>query len=362
PVDTRLTDTLAREVCVRTASKAMLTGSLSRLGSRYVLGITVINCQSGDSLGSEQTESDTRERVLQSVDLASTRLRARLGESLTSIKMYDAPVEQATTGSLEALRSYSLGVRTRFTGGDEASLPLFARATELDPNFAMAYAHLGSGYFNLGELVLADKWIRKSHELHERVSERERFYIDSRFYMMVTGEVEKAVRVLELWQQTYPRDQATYVDLGIMYAVLGQYEKGLAEETEALHLDPGNGYVYANLAGTYRLLNRLDQAQEVLAQAQAHKIPDTLLLVPRYHVAFLRGDVETMKNQLTAAAGQPEIEGLLLALQSNTEAYYGRLGNARRLSQRAIETALQSSQPDVASGFSTDEAIHEFEF
>jgi serine/threonine protein kinase/tetratricopeptide (TPR) repeat protein len=362
PRDTRLTNDVAREVCLRSGSTAMLTGSIAALGSHYALGISVVNCQNGDSLVSEQVEADSRERILWAVDRASTKLRARLGESLASIQHYDAPVEQATTGSLEALRSYSLGVKTRFTEGDKAALPLFARATELDPNFAMAYARLGSAYYNLGEGEPSDTAIRKSYELHERVSERERLYIDSHFYMIVTGELEKAVRTLELWKQIYPRDHEPHSNLGLMYAVLGQYEKDLAEETEAQRLDPSSGIVYSNLAGAYRLLDRLDQSQAALEQAQAHKIPGPLLLVASYNLAFLRGDAQAMNRQVSGAMGQPQSEGLLLALQSGTEAYYGRAGNARRLTQQAVESALKVGHTEPASGFATDQAMREAEF
>jgi eukaryotic-like serine/threonine-protein kinase len=362
PRDTRLTADVAREVCLRSGSKAMLTGSISSLGSHYVLGITVVNCQTGDSLGSEQVEADNRERVLWAVDQVSTKLRARLGESLSSIQKYDAPVEQATTGSLEALRSYSLGAKTRLMEGDKGALPLFERATELDPGFAMAYARMGNGYFNLGQGAAADAAIRKSYELHGNVSERERLFIDSHYYMIVTGELDQAVSLLELWQQIYPRDQVTYTDLGIMYAVLGQYEKDLAEQTAALQLDPGNGIVYANLAGAYRALNQLDKSEEVLAQAQARKISGSLLLPALYNLAFLRGDSEAMKRQVAGAMGQPQSEGLLLALQADTEAYYGHSGKARQFTRQAVEAALRASQTEAASGFQLEEAFREGEF
>jgi serine/threonine protein kinase/tetratricopeptide (TPR) repeat protein len=362
PRDTRLTADVAREVCLRSGGKAMLTGSISSLGSHYVLGITVVNCQTGDSLASEQVEADNRERVLWAVDQVSTKLRARLGESLSSIQKYDAPVEQATTGSLEALRSYSLGVKTRLTEGDKGALPLFARATELDPGFAMAYARMGNGYFNLGQGAAADAAIRKSYELHGNVSERERLFIDSHYYMIVTGELDKAVSLLELWQQIYPRDQVTYTDLGIMYAVLGQYEKDLAEQTAALQLDPGSGIVYANLAGAYRELNQLDKSEEVLAQAQARKISGSLLLPALYNLAFLRGDSEAMKRQVAGAMGQPQSEGLLLGLQADTEAYYGHSVKARKFTQQAVEAALRASQTEAASGFQLEQAFREGEF
>jgi tetratricopeptide (TPR) repeat protein len=362
PRDTRLSNDVAREVCLRTTSKAMLTGSISRLGSRYVMGITLINCQSGDSFGSEQVESDSREGLLSAVNRASTKLRAGLGESLASIQKYDSPVEQATTASLEALRSYSVGMKTRLAEGDQAAISLFARATELDPNFAMAYARLGSGHYNIGEFELAKPALRKSYELHTGVSERERLYIDSHFYMMVTGELDKAIPILELWRQEYPRDPAPHTSLGFAYTALGQPEKAVREYEEALRLDPASGTTYLSLNGAYQMLNQMDMAQEFLVQAQARKISELLLIVPLYYMAFLRHDDEMMKNQVTKGAGQPDIENLLFAFQANTEAYYGHLRDARRFSQRAVESALHAGNRENARGFRTEEALRENEF
>jgi serine/threonine protein kinase/tetratricopeptide (TPR) repeat protein len=362
PPDSRVTTEVARDVCLRTGSAAMLKASLAPAGKHFVLGMSVVNCQTGDSLADQQVEAESRERILWAVDQASTKLRAKLGESLATLQKYDAPVEQATTASLEALRSYSLGVKTRLTQGDKAALPLFERATELDGNFAMAFARMGSGYFNLGEPVLAEAAVRKAYQLHKKVSERERLFIDSHFYMIVTGEVEKAARVLELWQQIYPRDQITYIDLGVMYAVLGQYDKDLAQDIEALRLDPANGIVYANLAGAYRMLNQFDKSKEVLDRAQAHKIAPALLLPAAYKLAFLRGDRESMGRILTGAMGQPLTEGLFLALQSDTEGYYGHSRQARKLTRQAVASALRSGYSEAAQGFEIEEALREVEF
>ena len=238
PRDTRLTEPIAREVCLRTESKAMLLGSIASLGSHYVLNLNAVDCQSGDSLGAELAEADSREHVLRALGEAATKMRARLGESLASIQRYDAPVEQATTPSLEALQAYSMGIKKVTSEGDAAAVPFLVRATELDPKFALAYAHLGNTYANLNEATRGAEGMRRAYELRGRVSEKERLYIDSTYYGRATGEMEKAVQVCELWKQTYPRDVAPHTWLANIYQILGQYEKGLAESREVLRLRP----------------------------------------------------------------------------------------------------------------------------
>jgi eukaryotic-like serine/threonine-protein kinase len=362
PRDSRLTPELAKDVCLRTSSKAMLIGSISGLGSHYVLGLNAVNCQDGGSLASMQAEAASRETVLQSLGNISRALRAKLGESLATISRYDSPVEQATTSSLEALRSYSQGIKVRFAEGDAAALPLFERATELDPSFAMAYARAAIGYFNLDKPERAAAALQRAFDLHDRVSERERLFIDSDYYMMGTGEMDKAIRVLQLWQQGYPREQTTYVDLAVMYAAVGQWEKSLEQSLAAMRLDSSNAIVYANLAVAYRSLSRLDESEKVLRQAQIRKLGGSILLPSLYHLAFLRGDAQDMQRQLAAAAGQPRFEALLLALQADTEAYYGRLASANQFTRRAVESALHHGEADAASGFTMVRALREAEF
>jgi serine/threonine protein kinase/Tfp pilus assembly protein PilF len=360
--DARVTPALARDVCLRTASKVMLIGSISTLGKHYVLGLSALNCQNGDTLLSRQIETDSRETVLHSLDKISTVLRTQLGESLPTIRKYDVPVEQATTSSLDALRAYGLGIKTRLANGDKAAIPFFERASELDPNFAMAYARAATGYFNLGQPVKAGTAMRKAFALHDRVSERERLYIDSHYYMTVTGELDKAMAALELWQQGYPREQSTYIDLGVMHFAAGQYEEGLQQDLQALKLDPGSATVYASLAAAYRKLGRLQESEDTLHRAQQLKLGGSMLLPSFYDLAFLRGDTEEMQRQVKAAAGQPRFEALLLALQADSEAYYGYLTNANDSTQRAIESALRHGEPDAASGFAEVRAWRDAEF
>jgi eukaryotic-like serine/threonine-protein kinase len=361
PKDQRLTQDVAREVCQRTGSKALLEGSVSSLGSHYAIGLNALNCHTGDALGSEQIEADSREHVLKALGESVTKMREKLGESLASVQKYDAPVEQATTPSLEALQAYSLGIKSKYTKGDEASIPPLKRAIELDPNFAMAYARLGVAYNNLSQAGLASDYVKKAYELRERVTERERFYIDSFYYQFGSGDLEKAVQVYELWKQTYPRDVQPYRSLGIVHSSLGQYDKTLEEQREALRLEPGDATNYADMALDYLFLNRVDEAKQVLQQAQTLKLENENLLTDAYSLAFFRGDAGEMERVVASAAGKPGAEDALLGTHSDTQAYYGRLGKARELARRAEETARHNGDPETAAGYRVEAAVWEAE-
>jgi serine/threonine protein kinase len=229
PPDARLTPEIARDVCQRAEGAAVLDGSIANLGSQYVLGLKAVNCRTGDSLAEEQVRAMGKEQVLSAMDRAAASLRIKLGESLGTVQKFDTPIQQATTPSLEALQAYSLGRKANAGGNDAAAVPFFQRAIRLDPNFAMAYAALGTSYFNLGEFSLGAEETRRAYELRDRVSEREKFYIESHYHHLVTGNLEKARQTYELWEQTYPRDDVAPRDLGVTYQSLGQYEKVLAE-------------------------------------------------------------------------------------------------------------------------------------
>jgi serine/threonine protein kinase/tetratricopeptide (TPR) repeat protein len=361
PPDTRLTEGMAREVCLRTGSTAMLLSSITSLGSHYVVSLNAVNCQSGDSLGTELAEADSREHVLRALGEAATKMRARLGESLASIEKYDAPVDQVTTASLEALQAYSLAIKKLSTEGDAASLPFLTQATKLDPNFAMAYALLGNMYANLNQPTRGMEPIKRAYELRGRVSERERFYIDSTYYCRFTGELEKAVEVCELWKQTYPRDVTAYVWLGNIYPILGRYERGLQESREALRLQPNRVTSYGSLAITELILNHLEEARQILSQAQARGLSSPAMQVFLYRLAFLRGDLAEMHRLVAATAGQPA-EDHLLAQQADTEAYHGRLAKARELTRRTVDSALRDGRVEAAATFRAAAALREAAF
>src|SRR5215468_4256231 len=252
----RLTPELARDLCQRTGSKAALNSTISTLGSHYVLGLSALNCHNGDALATEQVEADSREHVLKALGDAATKMRQKLGESLASIEKYDAPMEQATTASLEALQAYSIGLRTDDAKGQAAALPFYQRAVQLDPKFAMAYARLGHHYAVTGAPHLSAENVRKAYELRERVTERERLYIEAHYYRDVTGEQDKAASVWEVMQQTYPRAVEPYSNLAGFYGFrLGNYEKALEEAQEALRLDPNVQDSYATVGYFSMFLN-----------------------------------------------------------------------------------------------------------
>jgi serine/threonine protein kinase/tetratricopeptide (TPR) repeat protein len=357
----RLTPEVTHEVCLRTGSKAMLTGSIAGLGSQYVIGLKAVNCDTGDVLAEAQEQAVGKEAVLKALDAAAVSMRSKLGESLSSVQKYATPVEEATTPSLEALKAYSLAIKKLSTEGEAASVPSLTRATELDSNFALAYAHLGNVYANLNQATRGMEPIRSAYELRGRVSERERLYIDTCYYSRVTGEMEKATQVCELWKQTYPRDVTPYLWLGNFYQILGRYEKGLQESRAALRLQPNSVTSYANLANTDLILNRVEEAQQVLSQAQARGLSSPSMQVFLYRLAFLRGDLAEMERRVAAAAGQPA-EDHLLAQQADTEAYHGRLAKARALTRRTVDSALRDGRLEAAATFRTAAALREAAF
>jgi tetratricopeptide (TPR) repeat protein/predicted Ser/Thr protein kinase len=361
PAGDRLTPEVTRDVCQRTGSKAMLTGSIVGLGSQYVIGLKAVNCQSGDVLAEAQEQAAGKEGVLKALDAGAIRLRSKLGESLSTVQEYATPLEDATTSSLEALKAFSLGQKTRYAKGDTAALPFYKRAVELDPNFAYAYLGPSVSYGNLGELGLAAKYARKAYELRDKVSERERFSIEGFYYLNVTGELEKAGQTYELWQQTYPRNSTPYGNLGVISSTLGNYEKALSEYSESLRLNPNNVDNYLNLGGSYMLLNRLDEADAVYKQAEARKLESEDLLATRYVLAFLKGDAAQMERLASAAMGRPGFEDQLLGTQSDTQAWYGKLQNARELTRRAMDSAEHNDAKETAATYQAELAFCEVE-
>jgi serine/threonine protein kinase/Tfp pilus assembly protein PilF len=357
-----LSGNIAREVCQRTASKAMLLGSISNFGLHYVIGLKALNCQNGDLLGAEQVEAASRQEVLTKLHEAGTKMREKLGESLASIQKYGTPLEQATTSSLEALQNYSQALRTRRSKGDGAALPLLKRAIELDPNFAMAYVTLGTVYFNLSEMPLAIAATKKAYALSDRVSEREKLRIDSSYYGIATGELEKEAQTYELWKENYPRDQISYQYLAVYAGYLGQYDKALAGYQQALQLEPNDEVNYVNLAGTYINLNRFDEAKATLDAAEKRKLQYDLVPWISYILAFLRNDPQEMEKWLLPTSFGEEMQDYLLGSQSDTEAFHGRLKNAQALSAQAVAAARQSGSPDRAAGWLAHAALRDAEF
>ena len=361
PAGDRLTPEVTREVCERTGSTTMVTGSIAGLGSQYVIGLKAVNCSTGDVLAEAQEQAAGKEAVLKALDNAAVSLRSKLGESLTSVEKYATPLEEATTPSLEALKAYSLGVKTVNTKAATASLPFFKRAVELDPNFAMAYVQMSQIYFALNEGGRGAEYAAKAYQFREKVSEMERFQIEGNYYMSVTGELQKAAQVYELWQQTYPKNWGPYTQLGFISADLGNWEKALAEFREALPMEPNFAGNYLNLGIAYATLNRLDEAEAVYKQAEERRLEAELLFQSRYWLAFLRGDTAQMAQSLSLAMGKPGSEDLLLATQADTEGWYGRLRSAHELTQRAMDSAQHNDAKESAAAYRVAAALREVE-
>jgi eukaryotic-like serine/threonine-protein kinase len=353
-----LTPEVARDLCQRIGSKAILVGSISSLGTHYTIGMNALNCYSNDSLGSEQVEAASRENVLKALGESATKMRWELGESLPSIQKYDAPLERATTPSLEALKAYSLGVKTRRVKGAPAAIPFYKRAVELDPQFAMAYARLSGGYDLAGEVDLKTENMRKAYELRGKVSERERLYLESYYYHNATGDLEKAAEAYELLKQVYPRDPVPYDNLQNVYAYQGRHEEALAEGLEALRLQPNNVAAYEDVVLSNLYLNRLDEAQAVLQGADQRKLQSELLQYCRYKFAFLKNDAEEMER-LVAASARSQLPPYLEGEQGIREAQLGRLRKAGELWRRAMKSAENHGPAEFATFYEDTAALTE---
>ncbi|MGA8622833.1 MAG: protein kinase [Candidatus Sulfotelmatobacter sp.] len=358
----RLTQSIARELCQRSGSKAIVAGSISSLGNQYVVGLNASNCNTGDGLAEEQVRAQGKEDVLKTLDKAAFDLRGKLGESLSTIQKYDTPVEQASTPSLEALKAYSMGVRTKKEKGDADAIPFYRRAIELDPNFAVAYADLGVCYANLFQASMAAENVRKAYELRGRVSEREKLRITAYYYAFVTGELEKEAQTYELWVQSYPRDALPHRDLGVNQAELGQFDQALVEDEAALRLEPDNLTNYGNVFAVYMALNRINDAKNIVDTATTRKLDGLALRWALYILAFFRGDQGQMVQQVAWAAGKPGSEDPMLSTQSDTEAYYGRIGAARDFSRRAVDSAVRADSKETAAIWRVNAALREAEF
>jgi tetratricopeptide (TPR) repeat protein len=339
PATARLTNDLARQVCQRTQSAAVLDGSIAQIGTTYSLVLNAMNCATGETLATAQTEAPDKNQVLGALGKVAGEIRGKLGESLASIQKFNTPIEQATTSSLEALKAYSTGTQTRRTKGDADAGPFFKQAFTLDPNFAMAYAVYGQINSNLGDSAAGAEYTQKAYDLRERASELEKFYIESHYYSNVLGDVEKTNQVYELWEQTYPRDAIPVHNLSVYYLQTGQYEKSLAKSQEAIRLEPDDSLANLGLADGYVFLDRLDEAKATLNGTLAKKIdiPEFHLLL--YDIAFLQNDSATMTHELdTLSKGSPVAAAIGISAQANAEAYAGHIDKAQALLRSLADT------------------------
>jgi eukaryotic-like serine/threonine-protein kinase len=353
--DERLTNEMAREVCLREGVKAMLTGSISSLGSHYVIDLNAVNAQTGDSLAREQVEAESKEQVLKSLDQATSNLRSKLGESLSSVQKFTTPLQQATTSSLEALKAFSLGQAAHLKLDDAGAIPHLKHAIELDPNFAMAYATLGTVYANLTQGTLSRETMRKAFDLKERASEREKFYISAHYYDEGTGQIDKAIDTYEQWKKIYPRDTVPWDNLAIRYQAIGQHEKSLANASEAMRLDAKDQYAYQNLASAYESLNRYDEAKTVLGKgaAQNMDLPAGYLIL--YQVAFVQNDEPAMQRQLDALKGKP-FEPIILLFEAQGQCSKAMLRKARQTYEQSSNLAQRLGLKEFSAGLHVSEA------
>jgi eukaryotic-like serine/threonine-protein kinase len=348
PADDRITNEVAREICLRQGAQAMLTGSIASLGDHYVITLTAINAQTGDALAREQVEAESKEQVLKSLDHAASQLREKLGESIGSVQQFAAPLEAATTSSLEALQAFSLGEAEHLKTNDAASIPHLKRAIELDPNFAAAYAVLGVDYFNLAQPENGIPALKKAYELRDRTSEREKFYILGHYYDEVTLDPEKALALYAEWRQTYPRDHVPYENGALTYTAIGQPEKALELSLQGTRLDPNDRYAWTNTADAYLALDRYEEARAICDQSLAQKMDAIGFHLILTDLAFIRGDAAAYNREFDHAIGTPD-EALMLYFRATAAGSLGKVKLAHPIWEQARASASKAGANDFAA-------------
>ena len=359
PIGTKLTPELARELCQRAGSKAYVAGSVTSLGSQYVLGLKAVNCQNGNTLAQEQTTAASREKVLDALGDAASRLRGELGESLATVQQFDIPLDEATTPSLEALKAFSLGERAVNERGAAAALPYHQRAIELDPNFALCYRILGGDYNALGQLGRASEYYTRAFQLRDHASEREKLSIDAAYYRNVTGELDKAARTYQEQMDNYPRSAAAYNNLGLVSAQQGQYEKAEEMTRQALRLEADVAVFNQNLTTYVMALQRFDETRRIIHEVQARKLDSAEFHVTLYQLAFLGADSAAMSEEQKWFAGKPDYENWALSLASDTEGYAGHVGKAGELNKQAVDSAIRTDDKESGAVYLSNFAVQQ---
>ncbi len=358
PPDTRLTPEIAREVCERAQAVATLNGAIAQIGNSYTLIVKAVNCASGETLASTETTASDKDHVLEALGKAASEIRTKLGESLTTVTKFDTPVQQASTSSLEALQAYSRGYSLISSNDNQGAIVQLKRAIALDPNFAMAYAAMGTAYLGMGEDTPSSEALRKAYELRDRVSERERYYIESHYEGNVTGDLEKSRQIYDAWAESYPRDDVPPTNLGVIYSLTGKYPKALPEAQASFQLDSG-ALGYTNLIGSYISVDKFEEAETLVKQAEANRIDSIDLRGLLYTLAFLKNDIPGMKAQVEWSKGKPGTEDLFLAMEADTAAYGGRLRQAAELTQQASASAQRADEKELGAVYYSLAAIRE---
>jgi eukaryotic-like serine/threonine-protein kinase len=362
PRNTKLTPEVARDVCVRSGSKAYVTGAIANLGSEYVLAVRAVNCQTGDVLAEEQVTAEHKEQVLSALGNATAKLRSRLGESLATVEKFDMPLPKATTSSLEALKAYSLGQKARREKGSEAALAYHQQAIQLDPNFALGYLALGDDYATLGEIGRAGDYLSKAFQLRDNASEWERLLIAGDYYSQVTGELDKAAQNYQEMIDSYPRDPNGFLSLSTVYGLQGEYEKAIPLARQATVLAPDHVAEHEQLASVLLAAHHFDEALEAIRGTQARKLDDFVLHGVLYAIAFLRSDSSAMAQQQQWYTSSPALANVGLTLASDTQAYAGHLNAARELTKRAVDSAIQADSKENGAIWWENAALREAAF
>ena len=362
--DEPITKQVGLEICQRNAVKAMVSGSIASLGDRYVLTLEALNCATGSVLAGAKAEAESKERVLRALDDCTGKIRRKLGESLASIRKFGAPIEQATTGSLDALKMFALGDELRRQGKAAESIAFFKRASELDPKFTLAYGRLGAVYANLSEKGLAKQYLEKAFQLRERTSDRERLYLAAMYYENVSGEAGKAIDTYEIWRNAYPRDWIPVNNLANKYTAVGQYEKAIEVGREAVRLNPNHAFPYEVLARAYKRATRYAESKSTCENAIAKHLERWGLHSILYQIAFAEGDTPAMQRQVEWGIGKPTEDETLME-EASAAATAGRLRDSRELSGRAFAVARKNGFPDnaaaaVVSQGAIEAAFHNF--
>ena len=356
PSDTRLTPEIAREVCQRANATTEIEGSIALLGKQYVLGLKAVNCSNGETLAAEQVTADSKERVLAALTTAVSELRSKLGESRASLQRFDAPLDQVTTPSLEALQAWSLGNQALLKNDVSSAISFSRRAVEIDPDFAMAYSSLGVTYYLVGENGRAHDSIIKAYELRDHASEREKFFISSNYNAIATGDKDKSAQICDQWTKMFPRDPLAFFSLSVYYGFAGRLDEGLAAAREMLRLD-ATPLAYRTVAGLYAALGRLDEARTTIHDGEMKHLDPSTFRDLLYALAFIRNDSAEMAQQLSGPwMGPPAV---IDEAQSYTAAYRGHLSRARELEQGAISSAEEQGAEEIATQYRVHAALLE---
>ena len=362
PADTRLTPDVARELCLRASSKAFVAGSIANIGSDYVVGLKAINCATGDVLAQEQVQATGKEKVLDALGQAATKLRTELGESLASVQKFDVPLDQETTASLDALKALSIGQKTEDEKGPAAALPLFQRAVELDPNFARAYEQLGLMLWDSGQPEKGNANLTKAFELRGRASEREKLHIESLYYQLATGDLDKAIEIFQQWIGSYPRDPIARENLAVCYVTQGQLDKALNLILDARRLDPDSVITLGNIANQYLDLDRYDDARKAIAEAYSLKLDNDSLHIYAYVIDFIASDARGMADEGSWFEAHPDAKHEFFELEADTAAYYGHLQKAREMTKRAADAADRTDNKESSALWQNNSAFREAVF